>query len=193
MGTVTIGADTFDIYGTEAGAATYFRARLGASAWNSAGSSDKKRGLVSATRWIDSARWQGAPTASGQALAFPRTGLLDCDGVAVDDSTVPAEVDQACYELALKLLEDPTLVDNVNSGSDEKRLKAGSAEIEFFRNASSSLPGGGASLFPAAAARLLRCFIAGASGIRGSFNSGVDDAESLLDPCDRFSLDEGFA
>lgn len=193
MGTVTIGADTYTIYGTEAGAATYFRARLGADSWNNASSTDKKRGLVSATRWVDTGKWQGLPTSSVQPLAFPRTGLTDCDGVALSDATVPAEVDQACYELALDLLGDPTLVDNVNSGSNERRLKAGSAEIEFFRNASSGLPGGGASLFPEPANRLLRCFIASSSGAIGAYNSGVDDAESKLDPCDRYTLEDGFA
>ena len=135
MGQVTIGGTTFEIYGTRTAAINYMKARLGADAWNSASSSDKDRALVSATRKIDRENWIGDKTAPapGQPLEFPRTGLIDKDGVAVGSVNVPLLVEEANYELALVLLDDATKQDSGDTSSNTKRVKAGSAEVEFFR------------------------------------------------------------
>lgn len=183
-GQVIIGADTYDIYGSEAGAKTYMRARLGADAWDDADSGDRKRALVSAARWIDRARWQGQRTdlVTPQALAFPRTGLTDCDGNAVADTWTP---DDAGYELALVLLGDAEVPDEADSGSNIKRLKAGPAELEFFKGTTGTV-----SRFPTIAHELLRCFLEGAGGIGGAWASGGDE-ESQFDDDDAYGLRQG--
>ena len=135
MATVDIGGNTYEVYGDVAAAEDYMVARLGSEAWMCASANDRAKALVSATRMLERTSWQGDPTGVlGQVLAWPRTGLLDKEGDALDDQTVPQEVVDASFELALKLLEDAELQDQVSAESSNiKRLKAGSAEIEYFR------------------------------------------------------------
>lgn len=184
VGHVSIGSDVFDVYGSEAGAATYMAARLGADDWDDASATDKKKAMVSATRWIDRARWQGAQTDGDtpQPLAFPRTGLTDCDGNAVADTWTP---DAAAYELALVLLGDASVPESVDSGSNIKKLKAGPAELEYFKGTT-----GRVSRFPTIAHELLRCFLEGAGGIGGAWASDTV-AESAFDDDDRYDYGRG--
>lgn len=135
MGTVTISGTAFDIYGTRAAADTYMSARLGNESWKGASSSDKDKSLVSGTRYIDRQNWQGQKTdlITPQPLEFPRTGLTDKDGNAVGSVLVPLLVEEANYEMALTILADTTASDNATSGSNIKAVRAGTAEVKFFR------------------------------------------------------------
>ena len=192
MGQVTIGADTYDIYGTEAAAKSYMKARLGADSWDDASSLNRKKALISATRWLDRANWQGQKTSDSQALQFPRTGLTDCDGNDVPSDAVPTLVEQACYEGALILLGDATAMDQADAGNNIKRLKAGSAEMEYFRGGYGSSGSAAAPPFPTAMFELVRCFLEGASGITAPYASGYCE-ESQFDDDDRCDRSKGLA
>lgn len=149
MGTVTISGNAVLVYGDEAGSRTYWKTQLGGTAWEA--SSLRKEALVSATRWMDS------------------VGLTDASGNAIeplaDDSTIPEDVINACYELANALLTDPSIRTTFTTGGlNNKRLKAGSAEIEYFR----PIDGG---VFPPHILRLLRDYLGGGTSASGA-NSG---------------------
>jgi len=165
MGSVTIGSDTFNIYGTSAGADTYLAARIG-STWSAQSATTKAQALVSATR----------------AIQTYLAGL----GFTVDPSgAVDTEIENATYEYANGLVADAGLIDQANANSNTRRLKAGSAEIEYFR------PERGGR-FPSAVQALLTAWISGQGGSLSSspYVSGGCE-QSILDG-DDFGLSEGF-
>lgn len=113
----------------------YLAARLGAEPWAAAGEDTREKALVTASRYFDGLKWKGKKTVASQPLAWPRTGVVLSDGTPVDSTYYPLPVTLASYELAFQLLLNPTLLTNVQQGGpgNVKRLKAGSAEIEFFK------------------------------------------------------------
>lgn len=182
MGQVTIQGTTFDIYGVSSEADDYMKARWGGSPWFDADSEERNQTLVSATRMIDRENWLGQRTVSSQALEFPRTGLTDKDGNPVDSATVPLAVEEANYELALALLNDAAVQEADTTGSNVKRAKAGSAEVQFFR-ATDGTP------FPTIANDLLRPFRG--SGVSVGLASGCDEESTFGDPTP-WELTEGY-
>jgi hypothetical protein len=189
MGQITIGAYTYDVYGDSDGLKEYMKAHINSTAYDNADSGSRKKAHVSATRWLDRARWQGEKTdlVTPQPLEFPRIGLTDKDGNEVPSDSVPEVVEFACYELILYLLDDATLTQTPDSGSNLKRAKAGSAEVEFFRPTQGGFP-----RFPTEAHELIRYFLEGASGITGPYAPGTS-AGSAFDDDDGYGLSEGFA
>jgi len=84
-----------DYYGTIVKAETYFGERLNTQAWDTAIISDREKALKMATRTIDRLNFAGEKYDSIQESQFPR-GL---------DLTVPVDIECACYEIALALLD----------------------------------------------------------------------------------------
>lgn len=194
MGQVTISGTTYDVYGTADGLKAYLAGKLGPLAYDTAESADKSKALVSATRWIDREKWQGSMTdeVTPQPLEWPRTGVTDCDGNAVDSASVPDDIINATYELAEILLGDPAAADGANTGSNTKRVKAGSAEVEFFRPGSADGSGGGGTLFPVPAQKLVACFLEGAGGAFSTpYAGGTSQPSSFC--TDDFDRNKGFA
>lgn len=138
---LTIGSDTFSVYSitNSSGAAltdanTYFAGSLGAaaSAWTAASDTNKKKALVTAQRFIDRAvEFSGEKTSSSQPLQWPRDGA-SCDGESIADGTTPDGVALAEFELAGALLVSAQSLTSTGTGSNVRRVKAGSAEVEFF-------------------------------------------------------------
>lgn len=167
MTTVTIGSNDYDVYVSDVEASTYLAADYGrATAWAALTSDQKKMAVVSATRVLDRQRWVGAKTDSDQALAFPRTGLTDADGNAVASDTVPTAVENACAILAADIAADSDLANDPSTASNIKSVKAGSANVEFFR------PQSGTKL-PTYIMDLIGAFLTAAS----SGSSVIDTAE----------------
>ena len=187
MGQVIIsGGGTYDVYGTESGFKVYMAGRIGVTAYDSATNANKQKALVSATRWLDRQKWQGAKTSSSQALEFPRTGLVDKYGDEVADDSVPTAVESACYELAYILLDDATKQDNADTGSNVKKVQAGSASVEFFVGSQ-----GSGDIFPPQVLDLVRQFLDGYDTDLGAWASGYD-VESQFDD-DAYGLGQGMA
>lgn len=86
---------TFEYYGTLAAAESYFDYRLNSDVWDDAIVKDREKALIAATRAIDKLNYANDKYDSTQNLQFPRG----------DDTTVPVEIEYACYEIAIKLLE----------------------------------------------------------------------------------------
>lgn len=189
MGQVTISGTDYDVYGTTAGLKSYMAANINSAAYDDASSTDRKKAHVSATRWLDRANWQGAMTdlVTPQPLEFPRTGLTDKDGNEVASDAVPDEVDEACYELVIYLLDDATITQSPDQGSNVKNVQAGSAQVEFFKGTQGKFP-----RFPIEAHELIRYFLEGASGISPPYAPGAS-VESQFDDCDGYGLGGGMA
>lgn len=190
VSSVTISGNAYDVYGTEAEVKQYLAGRLGADAYDDASGAKKKKAHVQATRWLDTMKWQGSPTdASTQPLAWPRTGMTDCNGDAVLDTAIPDELCAAVGELVLILLGDSAASDQASTDKNIKKLGAGSASIEFFRAGDSQ--GKSGTPLPTQAWRLIKCFTgAGSQANSGAIASGTDEC-SQFDDGDRYDLRDG--
>ena len=164
----------------------YFKARLGADDWDAAGSTDKKKALVSAARWLDRMTWASTPTSTSQALAHPRASLTDCDGVAVLDTDVAPGIAEAQFELALVLLGDAAAQESSGTGSNVKKVEAGSAKVTFF---SSSVGSNRDTRLPQIAHDLVKCYFGNSSGAGIASGSGETSKFSDTD----FGLNNGHA
>lgn len=180
VSTVTISSVDFEVYSFTADpvadADAWFSARLGASAWTSAVTLSQQQSLVTARRWLDRLLWSGTKTDTNQETEFPRDSLT-CRGEALADNLVPAGIVWAEFELALILLADAAAQAKASQGSNVKKAKAGSAEIEFF------VPTLGSSLdtvLPTIAQQYAGCFLTGALGSStfGAYGSQDDDGSS---------------
>lgn len=102
-------------YGSLSKANRYFDNRLRAEIWQDSSSEDKMKALNESTSIIDSLNYVGCKSSNDQKFQFPRSG----------GTAVPLDVEVACYEIALKLLEgmDPEL--EVSNLAAEVRIFAG--------------------------------------------------------------------
>lgn len=82
-------------YGTLTDAEAYFSRRLHVFAWDEAVISDREKAMYMATRAINRLNFAGEVAVAGQELQFPRG----------DDTEVPADICEACYEEVLLLLD----------------------------------------------------------------------------------------
>jgi hypothetical protein len=176
-------------YATIASADTYLgdSVRAGLN-WSAVDNDTKARSLITATRLLDKQCFIGSKTDTAQTLEWPRTGVTDADGNSVATDTVPDGIINGCIELAYELSQDETLETAQNTGSNDKKYKAGSVEIEFFR------PGGvlgtdGLTRFPIVVMEWIREYLCGYGGKGLPSAFGTSDT-SQFDDCDTYSLDE---
>lgn len=186
MATVTIGSSTYDVYSDVATADIYFNASTRFEEWDAFTDDEKARGLVQSTRLIDRQVWEGEKTATSpeEPGQFPRTGLTDCYGDAVDSTTVPAQVIEASQLLAIDIMGGNTVETSRTQEDTTKRLKADTVEIENFRLDSSVTSG----RFPLPVMDLISCFLSSSTQIAGSLSYGTDGEAADND----FTLNEGF-
>lgn len=133
MGTVTIGANTYEIYGEFSEALAYLDVNLAATTWQECDSDSKKKALVMTTRYFNRICWKGDVTddTTPQPLAWPR------DNTGVDghvDGTTPQEIFNGFWEMAAIIIDDPEVTNNRTTGSNVQRAKGGEAEVWFFRS-----------------------------------------------------------
>lgn len=119
-----------------------------------------------------------------QTADFPRSGLRDRQGVALDSQVIPTDIDSAQIELAFEISQNTSVEGGSGTGSNTKRLKAGSAEIEFFK-------GTDGTPFPTIVNDLIAPFLGSSTGTSGSAAFGVCD-ESQFDDADTFKKTEAF-
>lgn len=158
--------------------------------WATVAPEDKKRALISATRLLDKQQWKGSKADSANTLEWPRISVVDGDGNAVGESTVPSGIVNGCIELAYELTQNATLETTKNTGSNDKKLVAGSVEIEFFR------PGGvegtdGITRFPIVVMEYIREYLEG-YGTNGKPIANGTGQASHFDDCDTYEFTEPF-
>ncbi len=153
-------------------------------------------GVVTAVSLLHTGFYSGNPTLTGAAttggggsgctldltmtttqdVAWPRTSVTDRYGDAVDETTIPQGVKDAQAELAYELSQDVALESQTSASDNNKRVKAGSVEVEKFR------PVSGAR-FPHVVQEYLGEFLESAaiSGLTGPYASGTDAESSFTD------------
>lgn len=129
-----------------------------------------------------------ALTQGSQVLDWPRTGVARCDGSAVASTTVPQEIKDAQCELALDMLLDADVESQAGTGSNIARVRAGSAEVEFFRPTDGS---GRQQRFSNTVMELLACLLGGSGVGTLSIVTGTD-VESSFDHADEYNVGQGF-
>lgn len=189
--TITIGSDTFSVYSHPttdpvADSDTYLAAKIGSN-WSTATTLQKQQALVSAARFMDRAvNWSGEKTVAAQPREWPRDGA-NCGGESVTDGTTPDPIAFGQFEMADQLFLDSTVQDGTGTGSNVKKVKAGSAEVAFF---SPTLGSAIDTRLPTAVNDLVSCYIEGATIVGGSF--GTSDADGDPGYCkDDFDLSQG--
>jgi len=114
---LTVGTDT---YVSLADCNAYHTA-LGNALWT--GTDTAKEGaLRKAAAYLDShyrGRWKGIRADRDQALAWPREGVVDEDGYAVDPGSIPKVIRDACCEAALRMLSGEMEPDLARGGRIE--------------------------------------------------------------------------
>jgi len=174
---IVVGTDT---YISVANADTYFTNAIHATAWAAAITATKEKALVTATRMLDRQDWVGAKTSGVQALDWPRTGVTDSEGTAISSVSIPSFIEQACCELALALLNDPSVQTNPDQKQRISSMSAGSASISFF----SSIPG---ARFPTIVHELIGWYLSTKTELTSPFISGADVETKLKS----YELSEG--
>ncbi|KFH18424.1 hypothetical protein ELZ19_06740 [Brucella abortus] len=177
--TITIGGNDYVAYASVAEADAYLAVDpVHGPTWAALATDAKGSNLVAATRRLDLLNWAGSK-ASGddQEEQWPRTGVTYRSGGSVPDDEVPLGVERATIILAAAIAADPELSGAGTSGSNAKRVKAGTAEVEFFRQQT------GVPLQDETAYNLVREFLQAASmsAAVGPMASGTDGESSFAD------------
>jgi hypothetical protein len=155
--TVTISAVVYDVYVIVADADDYLSASLYATDWSGATADDQARALVMATRLLDRQNWDGSKTDSDNDHPFPRTGLTDENGDAIDSATIPQFIKDATAELADALIATQD-VETFGDTAEVSRVAAGSASVDFYRGTP-----GATKRFPTVVQELVGDYLAGSN------------------------------
>lgn len=130
----TAGSSTADAYVSVEDATTYHAAR-GHDAWVTDGyQATHEAAIRRATAWLSvSFSWKGYRTnGRDQALAWPRTDVLDAEDEEVDSDAIPTEIVHACCEAALYELQNPGgLTPNVTLTERVKSERVGPIAVEY--------------------------------------------------------------
>lgn len=176
---ITISGEQYTIYADRREANAYLAVDpVRKATWEALTDDDDNRGppLVASTRRLDLLSWAGKKAGGAlQENQWPRTGLTYPDGTAVADDEVPKAVENACILLAGSIAITAASADAGTSGSNQKRVKAGSAEIEFFR------PEDGVALQDKTAWELIFPFLASDSAKVGPLVSGTGGESAFTD------------
>ena len=109
----------------------YFDTSPDSSTWSNKTDDEKKRALISATRWIETLVFYGDRCDEGQALKFPRTNY-QVDGVELTCTLIPNNIKYAQYELARALANDTDAITGT-TGKDGNfsEVKLGDIQVKY--------------------------------------------------------------
>ena len=109
----------------------YFATVPDSSTWDDKTVDQKKRALISATRWIDSFIYFGDRCDQGQALKFPGNNY-QVDDVELSCTTIPNNIKYAQYELARALANDTDAITGTSGKEGNiEQAKLGDLEVKF--------------------------------------------------------------
>ena len=109
----------------------YFATVPESSTWDDKTVDQKKRALISATRWIDSFVYFGDRCDQNQALKFPRNNY-QVDDVELSCTTIPNNIKYAQYELARALANDTDAITGTSGKEGNiEQAKLGDLEVKF--------------------------------------------------------------
>lgn len=111
------GKTNADSYLSVADADTYHTNHSGSADWSGATTAVKEKALRLATQYLDvryNGLWKGVRSNDAQALDFPRANVEDADGYYYESDEIPQRLKDATAELALRVVEGDTLLDDVS-------------------------------------------------------------------------------
>lgn len=128
----TVGASNANSFVSLAEAETYMTSRLHKTVWEDADQTDKEAALIWAGRLINrTVRFNGSKVSETQAMAWPRSGLVDESGFSVSQSTIPQIIKDLQVELAFLLLSSDRTAENQASAAGLTSLRAGPVSLSF--------------------------------------------------------------
>ena len=114
---------------------SYHAYRGNGAQWTESDAESRKIALIRATDYIcRHYRWKGIKSDSEQSLCWPREGMTDEDGAAVDISGIPERLKNGVCEGALRELSGPLDPDQERGGR-VRREKVDVLEIEYSEGA----------------------------------------------------------
>ena len=127
----TLKSETANSYVTLSEANDYFDTSPDSSTWTNKTDDQKKRALISATRWIDTLVFYGDRCDDSQALKFPRNNY-EVDDVVLACTAVPNNIKYAQYELARALANDTdAITGNTGTAGVPSEVKIGDLEVKY--------------------------------------------------------------
>ena len=162
------------------------------TAWAAFDVDSKGIRLVAATNRLDLLSWAGSKVGgAAQVNAFLRSGLFYEDGTPVPDDAIPRNLERATILLAGSIASTPAQADAGTSGRAISRVKAGSAEVEFFRQQETIT---GKPVQDETVFALVRQWLQGrgSSTSVGAMASGTD-GESQFADLNRYGRSQGFS
>ena len=127
----TLKSETANSYVTLSEANDYFDTSPDSSTWTNKTDDQKKRALISATRWIDTLVFYGDRCDESQALKFPRTNY-QVDRFELSCSTIPNNIKYAQYELARALANDTgAITGTTGKDGNFSEVKLGDIEVKY--------------------------------------------------------------
>ena len=189
--TITIGGLNYTSYASLVEANAYLAVDpTRAATWNGLTDDQKGTNLVAATRRLDLLDYSGEKVSATQENQWPRNNAL-CNGDPVTSTDVPIEIENATILVAGSIALDSAQSNAGTSGSNIKRVEAGTAVVEFFRP---TIPG--LALQDETAFRLVQCLLesaVGQTGLSGGLASGTTGtlSESIFEDRTAPGLEEG--
>lgn len=95
---------------------SYLAERMGGGDWPNFDETDRISALVTASRLLGALNWKGVVENAGQTLKFPRRGLYrnrDTRQLEEFPPGIPTVIKEATIELALHLIRNPNVQDQV--------------------------------------------------------------------------------
>lgn len=180
-----------EVYGGLTAAGNYVGAMFApaATSWLALSTNAKGQTLRAATLFLDRQPWEGDATGQvgvdATTLQWPRSGVT-AGGEDVDSTTVPADVVNAAFEMAVLIAADPTIISKIDQGSNISSVGAGGGvAVSFF--AQSSAANGTATRLPTVVQQLVAKYLAtggpvteGGTGVYGNTCSSFTHANQLL-------------
>lgn len=127
--------------GTNVAGADAYASVADCSAWadeywdgSLSGSTSKKEAAIRrAVTYLNGLKWKGKRTyGRDQSLAWPRSGVTDCEGISIASDEIPAELIFAQHVLARVEFQKPgALSPSVNLSEVVKREKVDVIEVEY--------------------------------------------------------------
>lgn len=124
-----------------------------------------------------------AVTFGSQTAQWPRSGVVDAYGAAVDANAVPPLIVQGQIQGAFELSQDAGLETKGGEDSNIRAVKAGSVAVDFFA------PMLDAARFPAVVEELIRPYLAAGTLIVAASATGFSDCSEFQPP--RYGLIRG--
>ncbi len=121
------GLSTAESYITVTDADTYATAHGDDSAWDAAIDAEKEEALRLSAQYLDfmyGPTWKGVRSNEDQALNWPRTGVIDPDGFAIDNDALPQKLKDAQVEAAIRHNNGTSLFPDLANDGDIASIRS---------------------------------------------------------------------